>query len=929
MQSLENRPASSTKRPGASLNIDTNYKGKGKARMDSPPHTPTAQASGPSKANITAANKALRLRTSPRETFLEDITPVNVSGKTPELESGRIDRDSHDLSLSPRQVTRDSLVDNMLLSLDQMTFTQDADAFGTSSLTADDARLYSSFADQESYHGYAPRSGRGPGHHYSYSSDYENPDDASRYSDNTSRGRRSNSSSQIASRFDFRINTGSRGPPIPKRAYHSRGGKGSKGSSAASVDLGYGPTTGSSRWGHGLAGRSSSFDFGSDRQAMDPPGSSMGRQLTNNATTIDPYDYDAAPTPTVPGGPRRVRPASPIFIPTQEPIPAEPSKLDRKKSTISSKSVHKAKSLRNTAPKVDFGLHDQSRELPVLPAFSKESAPAPLVGYGKSKDEMPTSPSMTHGTKDRPGFFRRVFGSSRINTPATHDPPRSHGSTTSNDTAERPNSKTQQTGSQLKPAPIAPARDPPPAPKEHTHVLTKKPSSFFRRRKKSVSEPEVPVPAPIASPTVSPIVSPVKLLPEKIKIDSRPEDSPVSSLRQVMNPYLKSPMRSPFEYHPTESSRNDLGGTSENDSRDSRGFSPNYELDKSATVRAVKPGSRGDVKATVSVPTLAATASASALRLQDDPSCMDEQTKDASDNPTSGSRHVVTPESNLSSPKSVPVAYPEANSRPVGSTRTSPAVARDIALVAEYERTNSRKTSAKFDQATSSASANLSELEQPSQTETRATTKGAEMVVLAPEKSPKTNERDQRLRLEPTASEEAIPGSKTSNAALPPQKPSAALNKAAESSETVYQSATSLPLVQVESAEDRASSPQKTGVVEGRGTKNDLQPHLSTIAPTEDDREMAQRIYDGIEESVPRDKVAGWLGEGEPAHARTLLAYMEMYDFANQNILAALRSLCNRLILKAESQQVDRILTSFGRRWCQCNPNHGFKAFGQ
>ncbi len=71
------------------------------------------------------------------------------------------------------------------------------------------------------------------------------------------------------------------------------------------------------------------------------------------------------------------------------------------------------------------------------------------------------------------------------------------------------------------------------------------------------------------------------------------------------------------------------------------------------------------------------------------------------------------------------------------------------------------------------------------------------------------------------------------------------------------------------------------------------------------------------------------MGEEGPARARTLIAYMELYDFTNLNILAALRSMCGRLVLKAESQQVDRILVTFARRWCQCNSNHGFKATGE
>ncbi|EHL02782.1 putative PH and SEC7 domain-containing protein C11E3.11c [Glarea lozoyensis 74030] len=50
------------------------------------------------------------------------------------------------------------------------------------------------------------------------------------------------------------------------------------------------------------------------------------------------------------------------------------------------------------------------------------------------------------------------------------------------------------------------------------------------------------------------------------------------------------------------------------------------------------------------------------------------------------------------------------------------------------------------------------------------------------------------------------------------------------------------------------------------------------------------------------------MGEEGVVRARTLIAYMEL-----------------KLVLKAESQQVDRILDAFAQRWCQCNPKHGFK----
>jgi Sec7-like guanine-nucleotide exchange factor len=56
---------------------------------------------------------------------------------------------------------------------------------------------------------------------------------------------------------------------------------------------------------------------------------------------------------------------------------------------------------------------------------------------------------------------------------------------------------------------------------------------------------------------------------------------------------------------------------------------------------------------------------------------------------------------------------------------------------------------------------------------------------------------------------------------------------------------------------------------------------------------------------------------------------MAFFDWHLKNVLAALRDLCGHLILKGETQQVDRILDAFSVRWCRCNPNHGFKATGK
>jgi len=47
---------------------------------------------------------------------------------------------------------------------------------------------------------------------------------------------------------------------------------------------------------------------------------------------------------------------------------------------------------------------------------------------------------------------------------------------------------------------------------------------------------------------------------------------------------------------------------------------------------------------------------------------------------------------------------------------------------------------------------------------------------------------------------------------------------------------------------------------------------------------------------------------------------MNNFDFANQRLDAAFRTLCAKLYFKAESQQLDRIIEAFAKRYYECNP---------
>lgn len=927
MQSLENKPTSPTKRLGVSLNIDTGYN-KGKGKDMSPPQTPKMETYRASRANIAAANRALKVRTGTRETFLDDITPIDPSNKPNDPDRGRINRDSHDLSLSPRQVTRDSLVDHMLLSLDQFSFGQDLDSFGRQP-TVEEEKLYSSFGDDDTYQptsNFPARNGRGIGHTYSYSSDYDAPDDSSRYSGGQlSRGRRSNSSSnfqtslgRINSKRDNSTFAASRAQTqqAPPRGLHSRSGKGSKGSSANSLDLGYAQVTSSQRWAHGLAGRSSSFDYGSDRVVMNaPPPTSMARQVETAMPVFNPYDYDAAPTPTVPGGPRRIRPASPIVIPQPDPIQAEPPppKLERKRSTRSSKSGYKGKL--SQAGRFDYGLNDRNRELPPMPAFIKEPAPAPLVGYGKTKDAQQSTPGPPQPAKEKPGFFRRVFGSSRNNPVHAPEPPPSHGSATSGETTNSPSVKRQHIGAQMKSQP--PPREPPPTPKEHAHVLTKKPSSFFRRRKKSVTESDAPVPVPM--------VTAVHIQTDK-DVD-RPQPSPVSSLRKVMNPYLRTPARSPIELYSQTSIDQQLDDSPETINRAVRGFSPDYEPDKSATIRTVKSSegaSTDNLPNTYAAPhsptSTSANLNASHLEL---PSQETDITflQDSSDND-----HEV---SNVASARTPDLSRTRQKNT-LGAIHTPPpALFKESKVGSDHEPARTKSSPAPARSEVARSSPRSPTLPNTSLKKDALAPRDEEgWVMLTPSKhnAALQAEHQNRVWLEPSSSEEDL------NQSVPtaPTKSTLGGGRITGSTDTVYLSATSLPILQVEGEEDEEDKNlDKRLLTATEAIKSLDEVAVDDATPAEGDRLRAQKIYDGNEDFIQKEKAAAWMGEEGPARSNTLVAYMELYDFTNLNILAALRNMCSRLVLKAESQQVDRILVAFSRRWCQCNSNHGFKATGK
>ncbi|OBZ68281.1 PH and SEC7 domain-containing protein C11E3.11c [Grifola frondosa] len=89
-------------------------------------------------------------------------------------------------------------------------------------------------------------------------------------------------------------------------------------------------------------------------------------------------------------------------------------------------------------------------------------------------------------------------------------------------------------------------------------------------------------------------------------------------------------------------------------------------------------------------------------------------------------------------------------------------------------------------------------------------------------------------------------------------------------------------------------------------------------------KDLASKCWAEDEEFLPKDKIAEWLGGQSLINKTALRYYMDFFDFSNLRIDMAFRRLCAKLFLKAETQQVDRILEEFGRRFWDCNPTSIF-----
>ncbi|KAL8959784.1 MAG: hypothetical protein Q9193_003405 [Seirophora villosa] len=828
-------------------------------RASSPPRTPRA---GPKRSSVARTHK------TPRDVYFEGVT---------ENARGAGGDDPNNLSLAAN-TGRTSIVDNMLLSLnpDQPKFESPP---STSHLISSE-----NFRPR----GHLASSSLNSNYSFPSPSSRSRPD--SKPSTQLPRSRRSNSSNaQSLSRIDSSTANEGKADTRRSRAYQSQraglggraslpasrsGRKGSKSSGSSSVDFGHMMRQSA------IGRRSASFDDGRRRPSL-PVSTALSQPIIYN-------NIEAAPTPTVPSGPR-----SPAILPSASPPPPPAAN----KRSLRYQGGKKAKA---GCPKVPVAqktetVQDTPQMLESGPHGSRAHSPTKDLDAFPMPHPRPPSQSRDY-TKERPGFFRRVFMSSKTASSTGHELlPQSHSSRNS----MRVDSQTHIGLSRSSKAGLSgeatqPTREAGPPP------LAKKTSSFFRRRKKSVSES---FPAPSRVPAMH-----ADIRPPAPMMKGNPS---VSSLRELMNPYLSS-------------------------SADARKGSSVSQSD-TASKGAVIPMNKSTVKPVLPI-------SATHMSKQPSRGCQIEET--ISKSAPSAKRESDVDESLLQAYDKSFLHDNSSNETRLNVTEASPNHVTNLPLVEkpmhddsmrnEHPHPSSREEHTLFNDGTNQFTQPVFDIGRNSGRRRSRATKSARSRAASGETFSMTETTEQSTSTEATPVKRTIvaavtPDETTPRVWLRPERSAEDLRKLAEASPVVKAAET------LEGNPGRPTSSRRSRVPvtvkTDPGTSisafsNPTSPDFDMTLPFREDRVLAQRVFEGDEVLVTKPKAAAWLGEEGPDRARVRRAYMELFDWQNLNILAALRDFCSRLLLKGETQQVDRILDAFSSRWCACNPNHGFKATG-
>ncbi|PWZ01467.1 hypothetical protein BCV70DRAFT_158783 [Testicularia cyperi] len=88
--------------------------------------------------------------------------------------------------------------------------------------------------------------------------------------------------------------------------------------------------------------------------------------------------------------------------------------------------------------------------------------------------------------------------------------------------------------------------------------------------------------------------------------------------------------------------------------------------------------------------------------------------------------------------------------------------------------------------------------------------------------------------------------------------------------------------------------------------------------------ELADKCWAEDPSFLKKEKIAEWLGGLGLVNRAARARYFANFDFNGLRVDMAFRKLCEKLFLRAETQQVDRILAAFSQRYFECNSDSVF-----
>lgn len=833
--------------------------GAGAGTTDSPPRTPPPR----------------HLRNKGKQRRVDQVAEENGS------------RHSHGLSWN--STTRDSVVDNLLFSLDNLSR---GDVGAEAEAQDDDRHRILNSLTSGDYTMGGPSRRRSHTHSSSASEYTASP--VSEFSA-TPKGRRSNSSTHFSihttrGKSNGRVNgipetyAESLAPPDIMREKTSI--QNAFGSAMDGVRLGW-------------SGKSASMDNIHAEQSAD--GLSVltrGRPIPSVHSRFESnMDGEAAPEPIVAAGPRKMQnptATGPVYVnPAPKPQPASKPGTLRKvttqtdlRSANSTQTSLVPRDIRNQA--ADFVRTSSMRGSESGPPLSAQSNnPAPSPDVTRRRDPSPA--------REKPGFFKRVFGgsSSRAVSNPIERPVSKQVTQDATDRPDAPDRSTSQLSAgnhsrnETKQTVPATTSQPPPS-------LNKKPSSFFRRRKKSTSESIALPPLP-----TNDITSANLALNNKAAAEPSPS---ISSLRKVMDPFLvhEAQLKPGASSAPKQEEVTRQRSSSNTEgSEDLHLFHSGYTPPLDASLNMRHPLSREQ----------------SMMQNSDQEGSPIPKMKlkmrrpDTSETATA---QLATPNGYTLDPSS----QTSIGTHQDGLAKVSP-VSTIFPTDAKHVDLSSRPSTG--DRIIASLEGSPVEPGQDMREFSAGTNVSLSMneeqwgVVTKAAESPRpvSRKKSEYLTLRPTPSEEN-------------------LEKTAEALVSPFQSAATTPIVPTETVKEFLLPIVQVdgGSILSRGSSSPSIVKLpSTLADNDAEyKERARKIFEGDEEDVVKGDAAAWMGERNTLSTRTLEAYMQLFDFSGMNILAALRMLCNKLVLRGETQQFDRIITALSSRWCECNASHGFKA---